>query len=297
MAPGDKVWLIYSDSERARYIRKHGHGQPWKHAYVVKAVKPHAVLLDIPTDGSVPDVLEWQSLRKCSKAPPAFHADAMPTPTVDLQGRTVLPEEDGLPPSEAAPDDPSTPDGPGMTGDWSGWTPDRVYEIDRITSACPVGSGWRVMVKWKGYDEATPEKLSHILKETQNPDILKQIEECKQRYWDEHPRDRHLAPPDTGAGPQPSGPAADRPRRERSKVDRFQFALFAGDSHTGHSCDPSTVFATTAALRDLRHYSEHRVQALQQYHAHLDDPWELSSTYFVGPKSYILNVQYPVGAE
>ena len=43
--PGDKLWLVYSDSERSRYFRKHGHGRPWRHAFVVKRVKPHAVLL------------------------------------------------------------------------------------------------------------------------------------------------------------------------------------------------------------------------------------------------------------
>ena len=37
----DRVWLTYSDSERARYLRKHGHGRAWRHAFRVVAVKPH----------------------------------------------------------------------------------------------------------------------------------------------------------------------------------------------------------------------------------------------------------------
>ena len=58
--PGDKVWLVYSDSERSRYLRKHGHGRAWRHPYKVLSVKPHAVKLEVPTDGSVPEVLAWQ---------------------------------------------------------------------------------------------------------------------------------------------------------------------------------------------------------------------------------------------
>ena len=36
---GDYVWLVYSDKERARYRRKHGHGKAWKHAFVVEEVR------------------------------------------------------------------------------------------------------------------------------------------------------------------------------------------------------------------------------------------------------------------
>ena len=81
--PGDKVWLKYSDSEKSRYIRKHGKGLAWRHAFTVLAVKPHAVLLEVPSDGSVPDVLPWQSLRKCSFAAPFFHDPELVLPDVD----------------------------------------------------------------------------------------------------------------------------------------------------------------------------------------------------------------------
>ena len=56
------------------------------HVMMVKRVKPHAVLLEVPKDGSVPDVLPWQSLRKCSFAAPHFHDDELPLPAVDDRG-------------------------------------------------------------------------------------------------------------------------------------------------------------------------------------------------------------------
>ena len=68
--PGDKIWLTYSDGERARYLRKHGHGAAWRHAYTVDKVKPHAVRLVIPADGSVPGVLPpQQAFSKPKMAP------------------------------------------------------------------------------------------------------------------------------------------------------------------------------------------------------------------------------------
>ena len=84
--PGDKIWLLYSDSERSRYLRKHGHGKAWRHAFKVLKVKPHAVCLEVPKDGSVPDVLPWQSLRKCAFAAPHFHDDELPVPEVGDHG-------------------------------------------------------------------------------------------------------------------------------------------------------------------------------------------------------------------
>ena len=58
------VRMIRGSFEDARYIRKHGHGAPWKNKYQVLEVRPHAVRLEIPKDGSVPIVNEWQLIRR-----------------------------------------------------------------------------------------------------------------------------------------------------------------------------------------------------------------------------------------
>ena len=68
--PNDWVRLLRGSKENAQYLRKHGHGEPWKSRYQAKQVKPHAVLLDVPKDGSVPRVAEWQLIRKVDNQPP-----------------------------------------------------------------------------------------------------------------------------------------------------------------------------------------------------------------------------------
>ena len=174
--PGDKVWLVYSDSERARYLRKHGHGRPWRHPFVVSAVKPHAVRLEIPSDGSVPAVLPWQSLRKCSFAAPHFHDPALLLPDLNEKGLPMMPEdEDELTAGDVEPAPVPLDD------------PDVDYPIERIVSATRVGRGWSLQVKWEGYPETTTEPLWKITSQTNHPEILKDIERCKEDYYLQHP--------------------------------------------------------------------------------------------------------------
>ena len=174
--PGDKVWLVYSDSERARYLRKHGHGRPWRHPFVVSAVKPHAVRLEIPSDGSVPAVLPWQSLRKCSFAAPHFHDPALLLPDLNEKGLPMMPEdEDELTAGDVEPASVPLDD------------PDVDYPIERIVSATRVGRGWSLQVKWEGYPETTTEPLWKITSQTNHPEILKDIERCKEDYYLQHP--------------------------------------------------------------------------------------------------------------
>ena len=47
------VRIIRGSKQEAAALRKHGHGEPWKYKYRVREVRPHAVLLEIPKDGSV----------------------------------------------------------------------------------------------------------------------------------------------------------------------------------------------------------------------------------------------------
>ena len=179
---GDKVWLTYSDSERARYLRKHGHGRAWRHPFVVTAVKPHAVRLHVPKDGSVPDVLPWQSLRKCAFAAPHFHDPAMPVPDVNERGLPMIPESDeSIELRSSAPASEMVDDG---------WSTEREYAIERIVSATKVGRGWALQVKWEGYPDTTSEPLWKILKQTNHPDILADIDRCKADYYLQNPSSR-----------------------------------------------------------------------------------------------------------
>jgi DNA (cytosine-5)-methyltransferase 1 len=183
--PGDKVWLKYSDSEKSRYIRKHGKGLAWRHAFTVLAVKPHAVLLEVPSDGSVPDVLPWQSLRKCSLAAPFFHDPELVLPDVDEHALPMTPEPDAL----ASPiNTPTIVDNlPALPIDdapdeWHAWREDKLYDIESIVSAEPSGRGWKLRIKWEGHPTVTTERLSSIVSRVTDRRILEEIDLRKAEY-------------------------------------------------------------------------------------------------------------------
>lgn len=67
--------ILRGSTQDAAYIRKHGHGDDWKIRYKVLEVRPHAVRLEIPTDGSAPRINEWQSITRCE---PATESDTPP---------------------------------------------------------------------------------------------------------------------------------------------------------------------------------------------------------------------------
>ena len=170
----------------------------------MEEIKPHAVKLILPKDGSTPDVLPWQSLRKCSKAAPELHGDYLDYPNVDSMGRIVV-----SPPAPAEAnvtgDAPSAPDDP---EGWDTWTRNKVYDIEKIVRAERRGRGWTVYVKWEGVPTATPEPLSKLLGETNHPQILQEIRECQEKFYDEFPESR---PKDEETQ---LSHVADRPRRE-----------------------------------------------------------------------------------
>lgn len=200
---GDMVWVTISDASKAAYVRKHGHGAPWRFPYKVVEVKPHAVRLERP-DGSRPTILPWQHLSKCSLAPPTFHDEELDLPEVDDCGRVLAPVPAPNVPPPQGPFDAPPADASQDDDGWASWRPERLYEIERITRAYRQGSGWRVVVKWKDNPETTPERLSSILRQTQHPDILKEIEEAKRRYLDENP-----VAPSSSAHPDVDGPLGD----------------------------------------------------------------------------------------
>ena len=237
------MWLTYSDSERARYLRKHGHGRAWRHAFEVLDVKPHAVLLDVPDDSSVPDVLPWQSLRKCSFAAPHFHRDDLPQPNIDDRGHIIVePEDEDRRDSPSHPSDeiPVMPARPVDPMGWDTWTPQREYRIERIVSASKIGGGWRLMVKWEGYPDPTPEGLQRILKQVRGePSILADIERCKADYIALHP-ERSSDPP---IRDESSEPTLVRPQRDKHRPDYFEFCY--------DECNQDALYAVITATRRL----------------------------------------------
>ena len=214
---GDKIWLTYSDSERARYLRKHGHGTPWRHPFEVADVKPHAVKLIVPKDGSVPDVLPWQSLRKCALAASRFHDDDLPIPETDSSGTPLVPNEEPAVSSNTRLDTQA----PAAQPEWT--TSDK-FIVERIVRAerMPNG-GWKVYVKWAGYgdDVITAEPLSRIKRDVSDPEILDQIERCKESYLAAHPAERRSDPVE----PVLEAPTRVQPSRAREAPTRMVFHL------------------------------------------------------------------------
>ena len=256
---GDKVWLTYSDQEKARYIRKHGHGAAWRHAFEVDAVKPHAVRLIVPKDGTVPDVLPWQSLRKCSFAAPYFHSEELPIPDVDDSCTPVMPDskDEGKDCTDVSDPAPDTEVSKGPDDDLVGWTADRLYDIERIVSAERVAGGWKYRVKWTGYDTVTPEPQWKLLKQVTDPEILEQMEQCKSDFLDSRPAERTALRAET----ERQLPTRVQPARERSKPDRLGMA----PSHftLQVSACPDSLFIRSG-LQTVRSHSKERCRALRQ---------------------------------
>ena len=245
--PGDKVWLTYSDSERARYLRKHGHGTPWRHAYKVLETKPHAVRLEIPKDGSAPDVLPWQSLRKCAFAAPNFHSDDLPVPTVDNRGIPLIPTD-----SEATEHIPTPAPAAPPVDFGTTWDASEKFEVERIVSAHRVGGGWKVSVKWAGYSDLTEEPLSRVKHDVRHhPDLLRQIDQCKEDYLDRFPKEREAMERTQEPPPAPE-PTRVQPKRERARTKPFMFSLMNVQDPTDHMDRVAAIYSllTEAYNRD-----------------------------------------------
>ena len=164
----------------------------------------------------------------------------MPVPEVDSHGLplTVAPRELDAPPAHQPSLVVRVPE------------VDETYEIERVVSATKVGGGWRLQVKWKGYDDVTSESLSHVLKETHgHPEVLRDIEKCKADYLAQHPA------ADLEPAPVPE-PTRVQPARQRAQPARFVFSLVA--------C-PGAVQAATlqSALSVLRSRVKKRCTALR----------------------------------
>jgi len=266
VTPGDRIWLKYSDLEKARYIRKHGKGLAWRHAFTVLSVRPHAVLLDIPQDGSVPDVLPWQSLRKCSFAAPFFHDPELPLPDVDEHALPLMPEAQlpTKPLATAGPVDNGAtlpidddPDG------WHTWNSNALYDVESIVGAEPSGRGWKVHVKWVGYPSVTIERLSSIVARVSDPRLLQEIEDQKAKY-----REQYSTMP---LNDQPSDPkqVIQRPaptRVQPGRSSRIQSVFILAADEYGEAPDLLGYACST-----IRINSGKCVQAIRQLE---DVPWQ-----------------------
>ena len=71
-------------------------------------------------------------------------------------------------------------------------------------------------MKWKGYDQATPERLTDILRDVTDPEILKQIEDRQRDYYDMHPTEQTILDQEDYAPLKPTRVQPARPGRERT---------------------------------------------------------------------------------
>ena len=217
--------------------------------------------LEVPHDGSVPGVLPWQSLRKCSFAAPHFHADDMPLPITDASGAPLVPSPDDNS-STVHRHVPALPAPVVSAADaYSSWTSDRLYPIERIVGAERIGGGWRLQVKWEGFDDdhITPEPLHKILGSCTDPAILEQIEQCKADYLAAHPVERAAleARLPLAVEPRPE-PTRLVPDRERVQPRRFMF-------HVSQLPDSEDRYLVAPALRALRRLVAQRTSVLPMF--------------------------------
>lgn len=159
--PGDPryVRLLKGSEEDAKYIRKHGHGEPWKHRYKVLEVRPHAVRLEVPKDKSVPIIGEWQLIRRCEPAP-----SELVLPSSDDPKMT----DSGIPLFNSPTNGPT-------------WDPDQVFEIDKVLSAEKCGTKYRLWIKWKDWADATPMWRHELIRQNVNPELRQEIDDAVRR--------------------------------------------------------------------------------------------------------------------
>jgi hypothetical protein len=114
------------------------------------------VLLDIPTDGSVPRVNPWQLMRRVTPASPDDHTPDEDTPQLTENGIPLTREEEEVP----IPLDGSIEDIPEEDN--------RLYEIEKIIRAEKTGGRYKLLIKWRNFGEEHNSWLSKTDLENQN---------------------------------------------------------------------------------------------------------------------------------
>ena len=243
------AWLLHGSKAQAAYLAKHGHGLPWKHRYKVLDARPHAVRLEVPKDGSVPRVNEWQLRRRVAPAPANLHGLPEDAPVITEAG--VL-----LPGSSASM--PLDVDGDVFAGD------ENAYDIERISHAERVGRYYKVWIKWQGHDELTWRWRHELVKETTNDEILQGIENAvsaervkrttQSGNYAEEEDEFDEGAPDTHVD-EPLGRGAPR---DRQQPDRLVFHVAEADwarvLSTAHDLSLRRLRATMAFLSPVHEY-------------------------------------------
>jgi hypothetical protein len=162
------AWLVHGSKEQVDYTRKHGHGAPWKHKYKVLEVTPHAVRLEVPKDGSVPEVNEWQLLRRVIPAHAAEHTPDKLSPKLSEYG-IALPNVSIAPRTRSDRE----MDIGNADGEQYG---EEEYTIEKILYAEKVGGAYKIWIKWEGYEEITFRWYAELKSETTNKWLLQEME-------------------------------------------------------------------------------------------------------------------------
>ena len=157
------AWLIHGSRDQATYLRKHGHGVPWRHKYKVLEVKPYAVRLEVPADGSVPRVREWQLIRRLSPAHPGEHGPDADSPVLTDSG-IAIPRAHSA--GAATPADPLQNQ------------PEAEYEVECVSHAERVGNLYKIWLKWRNYDELTFRWRHELVRESANQELLREIDDA-----------------------------------------------------------------------------------------------------------------------
>jgi hypothetical protein len=166
---GQWVRVIHGSLDDAAYVRKHGHGSLWKHRYKVRHVRPHAVYLEVPKDGSVPVIQNWQLIRKVEPAPAMEHGPAADDPVIT---------EFGIPTRSAITDDNIVLP--------VAYDPDEIFEVERVLKADKISGRYRLLIKWVGHLDPTFEWRSNFVRNTDCRELLEEAEVAVQNYKDEH---------------------------------------------------------------------------------------------------------------
>ena len=220
------AWLLHGSKEQAAYLAKHGHGLPWKHKYKVLELRPHAVRLEVPTDGSVPRVNEWQLRRRVARAPAHSHGPGDDAPIITEAG-LLIPGEIAAPRVDPLGGDP-------YSGD------ETEYKIDCVKYAEKVGRYYKIWLKWVGHEELSWRWRHELVTETTNAELLKEIEDAvtaerdrikatRKDAYSEQEEELEAEPP-PAQEEQPDEPLGRGAPRQRRAPDRYVALVMDDDS-------------------------------------------------------------------
>ena len=245
------AWLIHGSKAQAAYVAKHGHGLPWKHKYKVLEARPHAVRLEVPTDGSVPRVGTWQLRRRVAPAHESEHGPDESSPLITESGLLI--------PGHADVDTLDPLSGDPHAGD------ENAYKVEHVKYAEKVGRYYKIWLKWVDFDELGWRWAHELRRETTNAELLTEIEEAvnaERTRLNVTKRDAYAEHEDDDAGveatPNSEPPLLGRGApRERAAPARLIFHL-------------SDVYALAEQLADAARY-----KVVRRLRAALDMcPWQ-----------------------